>query len=165
VVDVSQVDARLAALEALPDSDARDLAVDVIQGLMELYGAGLARIVELAPEVVDPLCDDELVGHLLLLHDLHPVDPIHRVETALDGIRPYLATHGGNVELLSVSEGVAHLRLAGTCHGCPSSLATLKDAIEAAIFKAAPDITRVDAEGVAPVSQVISLESLVCPVR
>ena len=47
--------------------------------------------------------EDELVAHLLLLHGLHPVPVRERVLGALDEVRPYLATHGGGVELLDVS--------------------------------------------------------------
>lgn len=161
---IAELDARLAQVEALPDHAAHEVAVDAIQGLMDLYGAGLARILELAPEAATRFTEDELVSHLLLLHGLHPVDLSSRVESALESVRPYLATHGGNVELLSVSDGVAHLRLEGTCHGCPSSTATLKQAIEEAIFKVAPDLDSVEAEGTVPPPQVISIDSLVCPI-
>lgn len=160
---VAELEARLANLEALPESEPRELAIDAIQGLMELYGAALARILELAPEMAPRLAEDELVAHVLLLHGLHPVDVQARVEEALESVRPYLATHGGNVELLSISDGVAFLRLNGTCHGCPSSTATLKQAIEEAIFKMAPDVERIEAEGVARQPQVIALDALVCP--
>jgi Fe-S cluster biogenesis protein NfuA len=109
------------------------------------------------------LAEDELVSHLLLVHGLHPVALSARVENALASVRPYLATHGGNVELVRVESGVAHIRLQGTCHGCPSSTATLTQAIEQAVFKAAPDLERVAAEGVAA-PDLISLESLICPI-
>jgi Fe-S cluster biogenesis protein NfuA len=160
---LAQLEASLAQVETLADAHAREVAVDAIQGLLDVYGAGLTRILELAPELAERLSEDELVSHLLLLHGLHPVDARTRVEAALESVRPYLATHGGNVELLSVSDGVAYLRLEGTCHGCPSSTATLKHAIEQAIFKVAPDVERIEADGVAAGPQVISIDSLVCP--
>jgi Fe-S cluster biogenesis protein NfuA len=93
------------------------------------------------------LADDELLAHLLLLHDLHPVDVGTRVANALEEVRPYLGSHGGDVELLGVEEGVARLRLNGTCDGCPSSAVTLKHSIETAILRAAPELERVEAEG------------------
>jgi Fe-S cluster biogenesis protein NfuA len=91
-----------------------------------------------------------LVAHLLLLHGLHPVPVAQRVQGALDGVLPYLESHGGSVELLGIEGGVARLRLQGSCSGCPSSTMTLKLAIEEAIFKAAPDIDEVRAEGAVP---------------
>ena len=161
---IAELDAKLARLEGLPDSPARQLAFQTVQGLMEVYGDALARVVDLAPEVISRLAEDELLAHLLLLHNLHPVDVRTRVEAALESVRPYLATHGGGVELLEVQDGVARVRLEGTCNGCPSSMATLQQAIERAVYDAAPDVERVEAEGAAPRSAVISLESLVCPV-
>jgi Fe-S cluster biogenesis protein NfuA/nitrite reductase/ring-hydroxylating ferredoxin subunit len=103
---------------------------------------------EVAARILEAFANDALIAHLLLLHDLHPVDVETRVRRALEEVRPYLQSHGGNVELLAVEEGVARLRLQGSCSGCPSSTMTLKLAIEEAIQKAAPDLDRIEAEGV-----------------
>src|SRR4051795_9537844 len=97
-----------------------------------------------------PPAADELAAPLLLLHGLHPVPLEARVRGALDEVRPYLESHGGNVELLGVEEAVVRLRMEGSCSGCPSSTVTLKLAIEDAIHKAAPDIDGIEAEGVEP---------------
>ena len=72
-----------------------------------------------------------------------------RVLGALDEVRPYLESHGGNVQFLGIGDGVARVRLEGSCDGCPSSTMTLKLAIEEAIQKAAPELEGVEAEGVA----------------
>jgi Fe-S cluster biogenesis protein NfuA len=112
--------------------------------VVELYGAGLERTVELAgPEVTERLVEDELVASLLVLHGLHPKDTQTRVVEALDKVRPYLGSHAGGVELLGVDpDGVVHLRLEGSCDGCPSSTQTVKLAIERAIEEAAPEVDR-----------------------
>jgi Fe-S cluster biogenesis protein NfuA/nitrite reductase/ring-hydroxylating ferredoxin subunit len=149
---VGRVEALLSAVDALPDEPARTTATDVAQALVEMYGAGIERIVEVLAAHDDgtlarELADDELVAHLLLLHGLHPVPVRQRVREALDGVLPYLQSHGGDVELVDVEEGVVRLRLQGSCSGCPSSSMTLKLAIEDAIFKAAPDVEEVRAEG------------------
>jgi Fe-S cluster biogenesis protein NfuA/nitrite reductase/ring-hydroxylating ferredoxin subunit len=138
---VARIEALLEEVEGLP------AAVELVQGLLDLYGEGLARIVASDPTLVARLDGDEVVTHLLLLHGLHPVPLEERVVGALDEVRPYLASHGGGVELLGVEEGVVRLRLQGSCDGCPSSTATLKLAIEDAIHKAAPDVEDVVAEG------------------
>jgi Fe-S cluster biogenesis protein NfuA len=52
------------------------------------------------------------------------------IETALDEIRPMLALHAGNVELVGVADGVVSVRLLGTCRGCPLADLTLKAGIE-----------------------------------
>jgi len=93
--------------------------------------------------------EDSLISHLLLLHDLHPVDAVTRVEQALEGVRPYLQSHGGNVELIEIADGVARIRLEGHCKGCPSSMMTLKTSVEEAIRSAAPELMGIDCEDVA----------------
>jgi Fe-S cluster biogenesis protein NfuA len=97
--------------------------------------------------IFDKFSADDLVSNLLLLYGLHPLTLEERVTSALDSVRPYLDSHGGNVELLSVADGVVRLRLQGTCRGCPSSAETLKLAIESAIYDAAPEILSIEAEG------------------
>ena len=136
-------------------------SIEAVQALVNLYGEALARFAAGA----DPV-EDELLSHLLLVHDLHPVDVETRVRRALEEVRPYLGSHGGDVELLGVADGVARLRLAGTCNGCPSSTVTLQNAIEEAIMRAAPDLERIDAEGVAdpsPQPALVQIGSLQCP--
>jgi Fe-S cluster biogenesis protein NfuA len=137
--------------------------VELVQALVELYGEGLARIVAHDPDCMAGVADDELVSHLLLLHGLHPVPLEDRVRGALAEVRPYLSQHGGDVELLGIEEGVARLRLQGTCNGCPSSTATLRHAIEDAIQRVAPDIEEIEAEGaVEPPSGLLQIE-MACP--
>jgi Fe-S cluster biogenesis protein NfuA/nitrite reductase/ring-hydroxylating ferredoxin subunit len=157
---VGQVEGLLAQLEQLPDRVAREQANDTVAALLDLYGAALERIVEEVAavdsegRVAAALGEDELVSHVLLLHDLHPQPLEARVQEALDGVRPYLASHGGDVELQGVEDGVVRLALQGSCSGCPSSTVTLKLAIEDAIQKAAPDVVEIVAAGVAPEAPV-----------
>jgi Fe-S cluster biogenesis protein NfuA/nitrite reductase/ring-hydroxylating ferredoxin subunit len=142
-----------------------------VQALFDLYGAGLERIVrELGArddgELAQALAGDELVSHLLVLHGLHPEPLEQRVAAALHEVRPYLESHGGNVELLGISDDTVRLLLKGSCSGCPSSTITLKLAIENAIHKAAPEIEEVVAEeeaGAEPELLQIELASAVAP--
>jgi Fe-S cluster biogenesis protein NfuA len=160
--DVARVEQLLDRLDALPDPATRETATAVLQALLELYGKGLARMTaRLGPAQTRMLADgDELVAHLLLLHGLHPVGVEQRVREALAGVRPYLESHGGDVELLAVEGGVVRLRLEGSCEGCPASAMTLKLAIEEAVLAAAPDVERVEAEGVSDPrqSQLLQIE-------
>jgi Fe-S cluster biogenesis protein NfuA/nitrite reductase/ring-hydroxylating ferredoxin subunit len=151
---VARVESLLETVEGLPDDSARTIATDMAQALLDMYGEGLDRIVGVLAARDDgtlahELADDELVSHLLLLHGLHPVPVEERVREALQSVLPYLESHGGNVQLLGVEDSVVHLRLEGSCSGCPSSSMTLKLAIEDSIFKAAPDVEEVRAEGAA----------------
>jgi Fe-S cluster biogenesis protein NfuA len=159
-VEDTAVRERIGRVENLLEEIEEDpRAAAAVEAVVALYGEALARLLAGA----DP-AEDELVSHLLLVHDLHPVDLETRVRQALEGVRPYLGSHGGDVELLGVEEGVARLRLAGTCNGCPSSTVTLRNAIEEALLKAAPDLERIDAEGVAePQPVLVQIGSLQCP--
>ncbi|MEO8330427.1 MAG: NifU family protein, partial [Candidatus Nanopelagicales bacterium] len=124
----------------------RERSEELLRVVVQLYGAALERILEvvdeagaLDEEVLTRLADDDLVASLLLVHGLHPFSIEQRVEQALANVRPYLGSHGGDVELLGVSaDGVVHLRMLGSCDGCPSSSVTLKLAVEDAIEAAAP---------------------------
>jgi Fe-S cluster biogenesis protein NfuA/nitrite reductase/ring-hydroxylating ferredoxin subunit len=144
---IGRVEGLLEELEVLADPATRDVALETVQAVLALYGAGLERIVERVGELqTTALAGDELVEHLLLLHGLHPLSVEERVREALDGVRPYLGSHGGDVELVGVADGVARVRMQGSCEGCPASSMTLKLAIEDAVLKAAPDVDRVVAE-------------------
>jgi Fe-S cluster biogenesis protein NfuA len=71
---------------------------------------------------------------------------LDRVEAALNSIRPYLETDGGNVSVEEITpENVVRLKLLGSCGSCPMSIMTLKAGIEEAIKKAVPEITGVEA--------------------
>jgi Fe-S cluster biogenesis protein NfuA/nitrite reductase/ring-hydroxylating ferredoxin subunit len=98
--------------------------------------------------IIDALGQDPLVRSLLLLYGLHPDGLEARVQQALEKTRPYLNSHGGNVSLIGVDDaGAVTLRLEGSCHGCASSSATLKLAVEEAIYEGAPDVTAIHVEG------------------
>ena len=133
---------------------ARERAEELVRIVADLYGAGLERMMDLLHErgqlddaLLAALAKDDLVASLLLVHGLHPYDVRTRVEQALDGVRPYLGSHGGDVELLEVNEESAvRLRLLGSCDGCPSSSVTLELAVEGAIMAAAPEVTAIQVE-------------------
>lgn len=130
-------------------------AKELVQLLMEFHGEGIQRMLEILhdspnsdPSIIDALGRDDLVRALLLLYGLHPDSLESRVVQALEKTRPYLKSHGGNVTLVGMEEsGAVTLRLEGNCHGCPSSSATLKLAVEEAIYEAAPDVTAINVQG------------------
>jgi Fe-S cluster biogenesis protein NfuA/nitrite reductase/ring-hydroxylating ferredoxin subunit len=118
--------------------------------LIALYGDGVDRIfAAIGDELREQLAQDEVVANLMLMHGVYPVSLAERVEEALESVRPYLASHEGDVELLGVTDdGIARLRLKGSCDGCAASAATLELAIEQALEAAAPDLLGLDVEGV-----------------
>ncbi len=155
---------------------ARERAEELVRLIADLYGAGIERILEIVhelgrldEEVLAALAGDDLVSSLLLVHGLHPYDVGTRVEGALESVRPYLGSHGGDVELVGVTdEGTVRLRLLGSCDGCPSSSVTLKLAVEGAIEAAAPEVTGIEVEEVSAhdgetLIAVSSLRSRIAP--
>ena len=150
---LQRIEELVRMLEASADSGVRSGALELMRSLMELHGAGIERMLEIAfdsgspgREIIDRFGGDELVGQLLLLYDMHPLDLEARAHRALEDVRPHLRSHGGNVELLGVVDGVIRLRLQGNCHGCPSSSETLRQLIEQAIYEAAPDARAIEVE-------------------
>jgi Fe-S cluster biogenesis protein NfuA/nitrite reductase/ring-hydroxylating ferredoxin subunit len=151
---IQRIDELTRKVEAMSDPEARAAALELLQSLMEFHGACIERMLEIASEtgaagqsIIEDFARDELVAGMLLLYGLHPVALETRVMQALEKVRPYLHSHGGNVEALSIEDGVVRLRLQGSCQSCPSSAMTLKLAIEEAIFEAAPDVAAIEAEG------------------
>ncbi len=141
-------------VERLQDPRSRALAQELLGAVLELYGDGLERIVaaideagEAGAAIRERLAEDGAVASLLLIHDLYPVPLAQRVEEALESVRPYMESHGGNVELLGLEGDVARLRLQGSCDGCPASSATLELAIKSALEEAAPDLQGIEVEG------------------
>jgi Fe-S cluster biogenesis protein NfuA/nitrite reductase/ring-hydroxylating ferredoxin subunit len=131
---------------------ARERAEELVRLVVDLYGAGLERLLDVAHEagalsddLLARLAADELVSGLLAVHGLHPYAVEDRIVQALDDVRPYLGSHGGDVELVDVTDaGVVRLRMLGSCDGCPSSAVTLQLAVEGAITAAAPEVTAVE---------------------
>ena len=139
-----------AELERQPDPALRRLAEDLAAAVLELHGEGLERLLAaLDDDARERLAEDGVVSSLLMIHGLHPVPVEKRVLRALDQVRPYMESHGGNVELLGVEDGVVRLRLVGSCDGCAASSSTLELAVEKAIQEEAPDVLGMFVEGAA----------------
>ena len=151
---VARVQELQERLSELSDPRDRELAEALVGAVVELYGEGMRRIVGVLDEGGDEaavlrerLADDGVVASLLLIHDLYPVPLDERVAEALDSVRPYLESHGGDMELLGIEDGVARLRLQGSCKTCPASSATLELAVKQALDEAAPDLEGLVVEG------------------
>jgi Fe-S cluster biogenesis protein NfuA/nitrite reductase/ring-hydroxylating ferredoxin subunit len=153
---------------------ARERAEQLVREVVELYGAGLSRILaavgdQADPGILDRLVADDLVASLLLVHGLHPHDVRRRVSDALDQVRPYLGSHGGDVHLLDIVGDTVQLQFAGSCKSCPSSAVTLELAVEDAIRAAAPEVSSIEVvapeAGTAKSATVIPAESLLAQVH
>ena len=150
---------------------ARERAEQLVGELTDLYGAALERVMAIAadadPAVVDRLTADDLIASLMLVHGLHPHSVERRVADALDTVRPYLGSHGGDVALLEVAGDVVRLQFSGSCRSCPSSAVTLELAVEDAVRSAAPEISSIEVVAAQPESStgVIPAESLLTRVH
>lgn len=152
---LDRVQTLTAEVDELSDARAREVAQDLLSAVIAMYGDGLRRIIEViegsgqaAETILDQLAEDGAVASLLLIHDLYPVSLEERVTEALDTVRPYMESHGGNVELLGIDAGVARIALRGSCNGCAASRATLELAIKQALEEHAPDLGGLEVEGV-----------------
>ena len=151
---VERVQDLLGSLDEIADPVAQARVQELVGTVLELYGAGLERILgviadagEGAIHIRNALLDDGIVASLLLIHGLYPVPLEERIAEAVESVRPFLASHGGGVEILSVEDGIARLRLQGSCNGCPASASTLEHALKEAIDEAAPDLLALEVEG------------------
>lgn len=150
----------------------RERAELLVGEVTDLYGAALQRIMQLLadhPELIEQLTDDDLIASLLLVHGLHPHDARRRIEDALDKVRPYLGSHGGDVAVLSVADGpggaAVRLQFAGSCKSCPSSAVTLELTVEDAIRAAAPEVSTIEVVAAEPKTGVIPVDSLLSRVH
>jgi len=156
-----RVEALLSELRSQAGPRVAATAEELVSCLVELYGAGLARITEIVgeddsgPKLMDKLVADPLVESLLLVHDLHPLDTSSRVRRAVEEVLPQLGSHAGDVEYLGLDEaGVLRLRLEQG--GCSAESA--RDLIEKAVAAAAPEAAGVGIELVEPPSELPLLQ-------
>jgi len=161
----ARVDRLLAQLRSGPDPRAAAVAEELVRCLVQLYGDGLERIVRIAgPAGTADLCADPLVESLLLVHDLHPVEPGDRVRRALERLRSRV----GPVDYLGIDEaGVVRLRLPDGVQGCGSSAQSARLLIETAVLRAAPEAAVVELEIAAappPLLQISRRPGLAQPV-
>lgn len=138
---LTRLDDLLAGLERVPGPTA-EAAMECIQALTEVYGEGLARILGwVGPGVLARCVDDRLVRHLMVLHDLHPHSVEQRVRQVIDEISPQVVSHGGQLELITISDGVARVKIAGG-HGVPVDLVV--QAVTEAVLALAPELESVE---------------------
>ncbi len=139
--------------EQLRDPVARALMHECLHSLLSFYGGRLRRVLQVVQSsgpagehVFGKLVEDPVVRGLLLIHGLHPVDLPTRLQQAMEKVRPYMESHGGNVELLSLENDVAKFRLQGACKTCPSSSITMELALRRALEEACPDLAGFEVE-------------------
>ncbi|MCV2457796.1 NifU family protein [Streptomyces sp. ICN988] len=162
---IAHIDELLEKVETAPGPTAR-AAVDAVRALTEVYGEALARVLDHAdhadPALAGQLAEDELLGHLLVLHDIHPEPPERRAARAVERLRPAVQERGGDVELVDVDERTARIRLdtPGCGSGCGSASTEVEDAVREAVLAAAPELTAVEPVPVTGTGTFVPLDTL-----
>lgn len=132
------------------DSDLRPTVMELLDYLEAWHREGLTRLVtSLPPEALDAAREDPVVAHLIdtYLAEDEAGDASDLVEEALEEIRPYVHTHGGEMELVDIEGGVVTLSLMGACDGCPSSMVTLTQGVEQILRDRWPDFRALKVAG------------------
>lgn len=161
----ARVDAAAAAVAEL-DGPARAAAEELQAAVEAVHKAGLVTIVralkadDAARAVLFALVDDPTVHLLLSLHGIVRPDPATLAERALAGVRPQLRSHGGDVSLDRIEDGVAYVVLEGACNGCSMSSATLRTLVEEALVADVPGVTAVRTVDRGPTPTLIPLDGL-----
>ncbi|MEV4611372.1 hypothetical protein AB0K43_02045 [Kitasatospora sp. NPDC049258] len=143
-----RVEEILDRLAAAGDQQAVATAEELVRVLMDFYGAGLARAVELlAAQAHDPdrpaagplaeLLDDQLVTGLLVLHELHPEDLTARVERAVRQVP------GASVAAFDAASGMLQVRVESSGCGCSGSSDGTREAIAEVVAVFAPEVASV----------------------
>ncbi len=124
-------------------SSIEDLNKAALRRLIRSLKDDPAAGARLRASLADPLVYGVLDFHGLLKAPVAPLQ--QRLEKALDEVRPFMATHGGNVELVAVKPpDTVDIRLVGACHGCPASGQTMTEGVEKAIRTHAPEILHIN---------------------
>jgi Fe-S cluster biogenesis protein NfuA len=141
-------------LETVADPAARAATKELVQLLMDMHGAGLERVMEIAfqsgepgARLIDDLGQDPLVSSLLVLYGLHPDDLQTRVERKLKQIDSKLHKMGAEASLVSLQDGHVHLKAHVNGHSCGSTARSVQTILEEAIYEAAPDLSSLKVEG------------------
>jgi Fe-S cluster biogenesis protein NfuA/nitrite reductase/ring-hydroxylating ferredoxin subunit len=158
-MDFDKAVAELEALIETLEREGDERALLLLQLVDAIHRPGIERIA--AGDTDDPTAQA-----LLQMYDIAPPDDEVLVEEALDDVRPYINSHGGEIELLGVSEGIVNLRMSGSCAGCAASALTLKRGVEEALRAHYPAFREIVAEEAEEQTgpQLLQIENLRRPV-
>lgn len=161
----AKADAALADVRSLdPAAQAKALALK--SAIEEFHKEGLTQIVRAlkqdprGKEILFDLVDLPEVHALLSMHGLIRADLRTRVSRVIDMVRPYMQSHGGDIELVDLTPGTVWIRMSGACHGCSLSAQTLRNSVEEAIREHIPEPLKIEQAPGDPVPAFIPLESL-----
>jgi hypothetical protein len=152
---VHRLEELIRELDTQPDSAAREAARELLALVLDLHGIGLAKLMGIVTTaeggrtILARLVENEQVQAMLLLHGLHPDDLDTRVRRAVDRLRPHLGVHGLRLDVVEIARGTVRLRLHGSGAAAIKAplLWTLPGEIEGAVVEAAPDVQKIEIDG------------------
>ena len=141
---------RIAALADELDGDQR--VGELLDWIDAFHREGLGRVIEMARQwrgeiFIEALVADDVAGEFLGAYGLGVNDDgiaAATVQAALAEVRPYLHSHGGDLEVIEVLDGVVTLRRHGSCDGCTAVAATLAERVDDALRRHWNDFRRVE---------------------
>ena len=150
-----RIEELIRALDAHPDPSAKETARELLALVLDLHGIGLAKLMgivttaEGGTAILARLVENEQVQAMLLLHGLHPDGLDTRVRRAVDRLRPHLGVHGLRLDVVEIASGIVRLRLHGSGAATIKAplLWTLPGEIEGAVVEAAPDVQKIQIDG------------------
>lgn len=136
----------LFEIESLAETD-RDRVFALLDGVDALHRTALRQ---LAAQLSDVDLERLRQGHpaVTWLFDAYAVgvDEAGVAEAALEPIRPYIESHGGNIDILDVTEGVVRVKMSGACAGCTASAITLREGVEEALREGFPGFVTIEVQ-------------------
>jgi len=139
-----------------PDAEVAERVLELLDWVDAVHRDGLGRMIEMIRAwrgeiFLESLARDEITGTMLNAYDLGEgldleaeAERDKAIEAAMAEIRPLVESHGGDIEIVSVVDGVVSVRMHGTCNGCASSSATLTYGLEAALKTHWPSFRRLE---------------------
>lgn len=148
------------------DEDGQAKAMKLKAAIEDFHKFGLTKIVQHLK--ADPhgkallfeLVDEPSVHALFAMHGIVRADLTTRVSRVIDMVRPYMQSHGGDVELVEVNADTVFVKLHGACNGCSMSAVTLRNGVEEALKEHVPEVTNVEVVPSDPGPAIIPLDAI-----
>jgi Fe-S cluster biogenesis protein NfuA/nitrite reductase/ring-hydroxylating ferredoxin subunit len=160
-----RVDKTIAEVNKLAEAE-RKKALDLKEAIEAFHKAGLTRIVQTlkadprGKELLFALIDEPEVYALFTMHGIVRPSLPTRVAQVIDRVRPYMQSHGGDVELVEVQPDTVYIRLLGACNGCSMSAVTLREGVEEALREHVPEIQKIEVVETDPVPALIRFDDI-----
>ena len=161
-----KIDKALKNVEQLTDENAKMHALGLKTAIEDFHRFALTKIVqklksdERGKELLFELVDEPSVYALLQLHGIVKPNINAKISQILEMVRPYMQSHGGDVEFVSYENSTVYVRLMGSCNGCSQSAVTLREGVEEALLHNIPEVKKVEVVPNEPSPSLIQIESL-----